>query len=372
MAITKDSIYKIDKEELGELIEKLDKIRGRHTELVSVYIPAGHNINTVADQIESEKSTAKNIKSKTTQKNVVEALERIGRQLKQIQQTPSNGLVLFSGNVSQVEGQEDHEIWVIEPPEPLGARLYRCDQVFVLDPLKELLEIKEIYGLFVIDRREATIGLLEGKRIIVLEKLESGVPGKVAAGGQSAARYSRVIEGKARDFYKKCALALKTHFFDLAKLKGIIIGGPIPTKDDFVKDGGLVTALRDKIIGMKDIGYTDEHGLELLVGESQDILAEQEIIHEKKILENFFNMLGKFPKKTAYGLEPVKKALNLAAVDTLFLSRNLKKSESHELKLKAEGISSNIEIISVDTVEGQQFWNLSGVGAILRYELNLS
>ena len=97
---------------------------------------------------------------------------------------------------------------------------------------------------------------------------------------------------------------------------------------------------------MKDIGYTDEHGLELLVEESQDLLAEQEIIYEKKILENFFNFLGKYPKKTAYGLKPVKKALEMAAVDTLLLSKKLKKPELNELKKKAEEISSNIEIIS--------------------------
>ena len=97
---------------------------------------------------------------------------------------------------------------MIEPPEELGTRLYRCDQIFVLDPLKEMLEVKELYGLFVIDRKEATIGLLEGKKIKILQKLESGVPGKSKKGGQSAARYRRVIEGKAKDFFFERIYAL--------------------------------------------------------------------------------------------------------------------------------------------------------------------
>jgi peptide chain release factor subunit 1 len=359
----------VSREELEDLISELEGIRGRHTELVTVLVPAGYNLNSVVTQLESEKGTAKNIKSTATRKNVIDALERITRQLKLFGRTPKNGVALYAGNVSDVEGQVDIELWSIEPPEELGTRLYRCDQNFVLDPLKEMLEAKEVYGLFVIDRKEATIGMLEGKRIKILQKFESGVPGKVAAGGQSAPRYRRVIEGKAKDFYKKCARALKDNFFDMKNLKGIIIGGPMPTKDEFLKDGGLVTALKDKVIGMKDIGYTDEHGIELLVEASQDILAQQEIIYEKKIMEDFFNRLGKDKKKTAYGIVPVKKALEMAAVDKLLLSKKFKKNEVKDLIKKAEEIGSVIEFISTETEEGMQFFNLSGIGAILRYEI---
>ena len=54
------------KEELAELIEELDSIRGSHTELVSVLIPAGTNIHQVSSQLSAEASTAENIKSKQT------------------------------------------------------------------------------------------------------------------------------------------------------------------------------------------------------------------------------------------------------------------------------------------------------------------
>jgi len=361
----------ITKEELTELVEELEAIRGRHTELVTVYVPSGANLNVVIDQLESEKSTARNIKSKTTQKNVIEALERVMRQLRTLgQRTPENGVAVFSGNVSQIEGQEKMGFWMIEPPEALTTRLYRCDQIFIIDPLKEMLEVKELYGLFVIERKEATIGLLEGKKIKILQHFESGVPGKVRVGGQSAARYHRITEGKAKDFYRECADALKKHFFEMKNLKGIIIGGPMPTKDEFLKEGLLVTALKEKIIGMKDIGYADEHGIELLVEASQDLLVEQEITKEKKLLEKFFNMLGKEKNKTAYGFESVKQALEIAAVDTLFLSKKLDKKILRELEEKANQISAKIEHISVETEEGQQFFNLSGIGAILRYALH--
>ena len=55
---------------------------------------------------------------------------------------------------------------------------------------------------------------------------------------------------------------VKKEFFHLDKLKGIILGGPGPAKEDFLKEGHLVTALQNKVIGVKDLGYADEHGIE--------------------------------------------------------------------------------------------------------------
>lgn len=360
----------VSREEMSELIEEIGAIKGRHTELVSVLIPSGANLNVVIDQLESEKSTARNIKSATTRKNVIEALEKVTRVLRMLgQKTPENGIAVYAGNVSAVEGQVDMRTWAIVPPEKLGMRLYRCDQVFIVDALKEMIAVKELYGLFVIERKEATIGLLEGKKIRILQHLESGVPGKIRAGGQSAHRYERIIEGKAKDFYRECAETLKRHFFNMKNLKGIIIGGPMPTKDEFLKEGLLVTELKNKIIGMKDIGYADKHGIELLVEVSQDLLEQQEIIREKKLMEKFFEMLGKQREKTAYGESAVNKALDLAAVDTLLISKKLNKDTAKKLAEKASNSGAKIEYVSVDTEEGMQFWHLGGIGAILRYSI---
>src|SRR4030043_507451 len=155
---------KLTKDELTEKLIELENPKGRHTELISVYIPAGYDANSVQKQLEAEKSTAKNIKSTTTRNNVTDALDKIVRHLKGLKRTPENGLALFCGNISKVEGQTDLQLWNIEPPLPLKTRLYRCDKDFVLEPLKVLHEVSEIFGLLVMDRKEATIGMLEGKR----------------------------------------------------------------------------------------------------------------------------------------------------------------------------------------------------------------
>src|SRR3989338_899540 len=248
------------KQKLEELIALLEGIKGRHTELVTVMISAGFNVSAVVRQLEAERSTAANIKSKSTRDNVTGALDRIIRELKNYKQTPVNGLAAFSGNISEKEGVADIGLWTIEPFKPLNIRMYRCDKNFVLEPLKEMLQVQEVYALLVMDRREATIGFLEGKKIEVLRKLTSGVPGKVRAGGQSSQRFERITEGLAKEFFRRIAEAMKDCFFELPKLKGIFIGGPVPTKEDFMKEGELVTKLKDIVIALKDLGNTDESG----------------------------------------------------------------------------------------------------------------
>src|SRR3989344_1517465 len=161
--------------ELEEFVQELEKYKGRHTELISVYAPAGYNLINVSKQLDQEKSTAMNIKSKNNRKNVLDALERLTRHISLIKKAPENGIALFAGNISETEGQPQIEVWSVEPPMPLRTRLYRCDKDFVLEPLKEMLEATEVYGLVVIDRQEATIGVLEGKQISVLQHLDSFV-----------------------------------------------------------------------------------------------------------------------------------------------------------------------------------------------------
>lgn len=359
----------LTKIELEEVLEELKKHKGRHTELISVYVSAGYDVVSVQKQLEAEQSTAKNIKSTSTRKNVVEALEKIVRYIKDMKKNPENGIAFFCGNISKSEGQNDLKLWSVEPPMPMKVRLYRCDKEFVLEPLQEQLEIKELYGLLVMDRKEATIGVLIGKRIEVLQKMTSGVPSKVRAGGQSSQRFHRITEGLTKEFYKRIAGEMKNCFYEDSKIKGIIVGGPIPTKDEFLDGEYLPTKLQEKVIGRVDIGGSDESGLKELVEKSRELLASQEIIYEKKLMEKFFEALGQNPDKSAYKEEDIRRSLQYGAIDTLLLSRGLDKNLFNELKTLAENIGSKIEIVSTDTDEGKQFFNLSGMGALLRFKV---
>jgi peptide subunit release factor 1 (eRF1)/intein/homing endonuclease/DNA-binding XRE family transcriptional regulator len=151
---------------------------------VTVYVPAGYELSKITTHLQQEQGTATNIKSSQTRKNVIDALERMIQHLKLFDRTPENGLALFSGNVAEREGQSDVKVWSIDPPLPLNIRMYRCDKQFVLDPLEEQVSTDKVYGMVVLDRRDATIAELRGKKIVVLKKTHSEVPGKMRAGGQ--------------------------------------------------------------------------------------------------------------------------------------------------------------------------------------------
>ncbi len=165
-------------------IETLKKFRGRGTELVTVYITPGYPIHETAAKLRDEYGQAANIKSKTTQKNVQGALERILNELKMYKKTPENGMALFCGNISEVEGRTDIQLFVLEPPMPLNTQFYRCESAFVIEPLEELADSTDTYGLVVMDGKEATVALLQGKKIKVIKQLHSTAHQKVSKGGQ--------------------------------------------------------------------------------------------------------------------------------------------------------------------------------------------
>ncbi|MDD5331780.1 MAG: peptide chain release factor aRF-1 [Candidatus Nanoarchaeia archaeon] len=356
------------KHELKKLIRELSSIRGRHTELVSVYVPAGYDLNKIINHLEQEQGTASNIKDARTRKNVIDSLERAIRHLRLYKHNPPNGLAVFSGNASDNESKIDIKVWSFEPPQPLNSRLYRCDQTFILDILKEMMDTKECFGLIVMDRREGTIGLLKGTRIESLMSLTSGVPGKTRAGGQSSNRFARLREAAAKEFYNRIADVAKEKFLGNPDIKGILVGGPGPTKEDFLMY--MNQQLKDKIIGILDITYTDESGLHELVDKGQDLLAKEEIIEEKKLLNDFFTRLVKDPEKVTYGAKEVERALDMGAVEKLLISDSLDEIEIERLQEKAEALGSNVFLISTETREGVQLRDFGGLAAILRYGIN--
>ncbi len=362
-------VSEVQRYKLKNFIKELASYKARHTEFVSVYIPTGYDLNKIINHLAQEQGTATNIKSAITRKNVIDALERMIQHLRLFKKTPENGLAVFAGNVASQEGKSDVRVWSIEPPEKLKMRLYRCDKEFVLDVLERMLEAKEIYGLVVMDRREATIAFLRGKSIDNIGHLKSNVPGKFKAGGQSAQRFARSREGEAKDFYKKIADILTTNFYGNKKLKGIIVGGPGPTKEEFVDGDFLNEELKNKIIAVKDVTYTDQFGLQELLTKSEDVLAKEEIMAEKKLMNQFLEKLAKEPELVVYGKSEVLEKIQLGAVEMILVSEELADQEIEEAEAKAKQFGTEVHIISTETKEGVQLKELGGMGAILRYKI---
>lgn len=512
-----------------------------------MYIPAGHNLVDIVNLLNQEYALTQNVKSKTVRKNVLSALTKIMQHLKLFRVTPKNGLVIFCGNVSQREGVSDIKLWSIEPPEPLVYKIYRCDQRFVLDPLKEMLREKEIYGLIVLDAGSAEIGLLKGKKIEKLKHLESVVPSKTVKGGMcvyendgvyltngktkiknirktdevlsfsfeknrfvvknpscimkrkakeayrivtelatitltpqhivfvnngkitekfagelkigeklfyvknrkifcipikeiekiyanaffydleipethnfvvngiivhnSQARYDRLRAEEIMKFLKKVGETASEFFLQEKDLKGVLIGGPGPVKEELPKGEYLHYQIKQKVLGVVDTSYTEEQGLQELVVRGEHLIQQASIVKEKRLLNEFFKHLQKDDGLAVYGIEEVEKALNYGALETLIISdefdwlrvsykcsscgfplkKNVKPKQKFqkcpkckiELTIeeetdlseyfieKAKEVGSKVEIVSVETREGAQFKELGGIGGILRFKSEL-
>ncbi|MGQ0536722.1 MAG: peptide chain release factor aRF-1 [Methanobacteriota archaeon] len=402
--------------EFKKALEEIRGVRGSATQLVSLYIPPGTQISDVANQIRSEIGQAANIKSKSTNKNVTAALESVLQRLKHYRQIPGNGLVILCGHKAVAGGQTEMVQKVIEPPEAVPSYIYRCDSEFLLEPLERMLDEHENYGLLLVDRREATIGLLRGQRIELLRNMQSLVPSKHTMGGQSQKRFERLIEQAAHEFFKQVAESANEIFLNVKELKGILVGGPGYTKTHFVNSNYLHHEIQKKVIDTFDAGYTDEFGLKELVQNAHSTLEELGLTKQKDLMQRFLREVGKPDGGlAAYGEAQVRHALEMGAVATLILSDKLQKvtygvrckdcgheedrtltGESaqreatarcgkcesanlhltaktdiiEELNAVAESRGTDVQLIGTDSDEGQLLLSaFGGVAAILRFKI---
>jgi len=305
-----------EKYEFKRLLDGLRSKTGRGTELISLYIPPDKQISDVMSQLREEYGQAANIKSRVTRLSVQSSLESAMSRLKLIPRPPANGVVIFIGNVDAGANRTEMYNVALEPPDPIVTYRYHCDSSFLLDPLEEMLADKKTFGLIVIDRREATIGVLKGKYIEPLKHLTSTVPGKQRKGGQSSHRFQQLRLIAIHDFYTRVGESANDAFLpiDPKDLQGILVGGPSPTKEEFVEGGFLHHELQGKILDALDVSYTDESGLYELVDAAQDRLQDLEVTQDKLVMRRFMKELVSDRGLAAYGEGEVRHNLELGAV----------------------------------------------------------
>jgi peptide chain release factor subunit 1 len=403
----------MDKYKFRRALEQIEEAEGRGTELVSVYIPPERPIFEVTNYLRAELSQSSNIKSASTRKHVTQAIESAMQRLRAYKMPPPNGLVIFTGHRQVGADQTQMVTFVLEPPEPVTSFLYRCDSKFYTAPLHEMLAEKDVYGLVVIDWSEATIGVLRGKRIEVIKNLQSQVPSKHRMGGQSARRFERGHDIAVHEWYKKIGELMTEAFLNRPELKGIIIGGPGYSKEEFATGEFMHHELKKKVLPtFLDTGYTDEYGLRELVEKSREILSGLDLMREKTLVQRLMEEIRKADGGlAAYGEDQVRNALRLGAVDTLLISEGLRKVrlklrcgngdwegektvddagelptcpkdggpltvlENRELiedlTSMAAQMGSNVELISKDSEEGQLLLRaFGGIAAILRFRVS--
>lgn len=404
------------KYEFRKVIEELTEYSGSGTQLVSIYVPTDRHISDIVAHVTQEHSEASNIKSKQTRTAVQDALTSIKERLRYYDNPPENGMVLFSGAIDAGGGQTEMVTQVLEhPPQPIESFIYHCDSAFLTEPLEEMLGDKGLFGLIVLDRREANVGWLKGKRVEPVKSATSLVPGKQRKGGQSAQRFARLRLEAIDNFYQEVAGMADDLFVPQRhEMDGVLVGGPSPTKDEFLDGEYLHHELQDIVLGKFDVSYTDESGLSDLVDAAGDVLAETEMMKDKSQIDEFFKELHQGELAT-YGFESTRQNLVMGAVDRLLLSEDLrqdvvtyvcendheqrevidqrKNTPDHECEKCGDVVSAedatredliehliNIaeqrgtetKLISTDFEEGEQLMNaFGGVAGILRYSTGI-
>ncbi|WP_254864023.1 peptide chain release factor aRF-1 [Halovivax gelatinilyticus] len=315
------------KYEFRKVIEDLKNFEGSGTQLVTIYVPDDRQVSDVVAHVTQEHSEAANIKSKQTRTNVQDALTSIKDRLRYFDTyPPDNGIVLFSGAVDSGGGQTEMVTKVLEsPPQPVESFRYHCDSDFLTEPLEEMLADQGLYGLVVLDRREANVGWLKGKRIEPVKSASSLVPGKQRKGGQSAQRFARLRLEAIDNFYQEVAGMANDLFVPKRHdIEGILVGGPSPTKEEFLDGEYLHHEIQDSVIGKFDVSYTDESGLRELVDNAEDALADAEVMKDKREMETFFEELNAGNLAT-YGFDETRRNLVMGSVETLLISEDLRK-----------------------------------------------
>jgi len=318
-------------------LDQLANKTGRGTELISLYVPPGTRIYEVLANLREEGGTSENLKSRTTRQNVQDAIERVSQRLRMFKEPPPTGLVIFAGAIPQNgQGSERMEIYTLIPPEPITVGFYRRDSRFHTEPLQNLIAEKDTYGILVIDGTEAVVATLKGRRVEIQKTFTSGIPGKSRAGGQSARRFERIREQVTNDYYKRVGQHFNEIMSQIPDLKGIIIGGPGPTKYVWAEGEYIQYMLKKKILSLIDTGYTSEAGVEEVVEKSNDILKGVRYNDEKQLVQKFLYEIGHETGKAAFGEKDIQKYLEKGVVDTLLISESLQ-GERLVLKCKSCG-----------------------------------
>ncbi|ABX12778.1 peptide chain release factor aRF-1 [Nitrosopumilus maritimus] len=336
-------VYKIRK-----TLEELSKKSGRGTELITVYIPKGKQLHEIIGTLQQEQGTADNIKSDLTRSHVVDSLGKVVQRLKLYKKTPERGLVMFCGALPPEEGgplgSEVVKVWEIDPPKDLNQYLYRCDDHFHVDILKDMLKDDNLIGFLAIDSKDAGWGLLHGDKIEVLAQTGSGVAGKHRQGGQSAKRFQKLREMELTYYFNRVAQTTREYFIDIYPVKGLVISGPGPTKEDFINGNYLEYRLQNNIIATIDSSYSGSEGIREAFAKSSDILGNFRLVEEKKLVEALFREINGNTGKGSYGLQEVIDFLKNNVVETLIITDNTNLN-------RVEGICKRCKHLQEDIVE---------------------
>lgn len=320
-----------------------------------------------------------------------------------------NGLAVFCGKCVQEKiGKEKKLSIAFEPFLPLQHSLYKCDEQFHTNILKEQLSDNDVWGFVIVDGDGTSFHTLCGRtHEMIFEWNNISLPKKHGRGGQSKQRFERIRDQKRGWYLKEVADTTLRYFIDsnttLPNIVGLIVAGFANLKNELVNV--LDQRLLKKLVSIVDVQYSGEQGFKEAITASEDCLMNIKYVKEQKIISKLFETISKDGnycigyKDTIYALESgvvelliVWDKMDYFRSEIKIKSTNEKKiiyhSEKQQFLENQEIITSiplfdwildnyasfgaKIEFVSDGSSIGDQFVNgFGGIAGLLRYNISL-
>jgi len=203
-----------------------------------------------------------------------------------------------------------------------------------------------------------------GVEVKIEEKTK--LPGKLEAEKRDAA---------LKDFFKKVLESLRKTWSENSYPIAVIGVGFI--KNDFVDF--VVKEAPDVAKSIMDVKSVNSSGVAgiyeaIRSGVLAKTMKHLRIAEETEAVEEVLKRLGKSEKTVAYGLDDVRKAVDLGAVERLILADTVLRETSNEERLTLEQLMKAVEerggrvlVVSTEHEAGAKLKALGGVAALLRY-----
>ena len=158
----------------------------------------------------------------------------------------------------------------------------------------------------------------------------------------------------------------------------IILAGPGFTPEnfyEFIKSRDSALADKTRKVQVSTGGRV---GLKEVLSKKlpEQIAKNQRVAYETRLLEEVFKRIGQDTGTVTYGLQSVKRALSLGAIETLLISDDQlqiddisKRMAIDEMVEENSKLRGSTVIMSVNHESGEQLSKLGGIAALLRYPL---
>jgi peptide chain release factor subunit 1 len=183
-----------------------------------------------------------------------------------------------------------------------------------------MLRDEKVVGLVAMDSKEAGFGILDGERLEIVEDITSGIPGKSGKGGWSQRRYERERDMELTEYFHRVAEHATKAFLGNNKVTVLVVGGPGPTKEDFLKGDYLHYELKNVLLDVVDTQCAGREGVREVLDKSSGVLKNMCAPEQKRIVQRLLADMGKQDGLAVSGLDSVLNALKNGEVEVALVT----------------------------------------------------